>query len=226
MLNILHSARQQTVLALVLITTAGAINAGSLLAVGHYTAHMSGVVAQMADTIAIEDFQPLAFLASGLFAFIMGAACCGWVAAWARARRPHWQFALPVCIQGIIILLVGVWDITPSIPTGMSMPMVLLCFIMGWQNAIITRASGERIRTTHITGISTDIGIELGLMARRQADVRKLALLTSLLVMFFVGGLLGAYGFFNFGMAFMLPIGLVLLALSLPTLIAGQASAA
>ncbi|MFX4396989.1 YoaK family protein, partial [Acinetobacter baumannii] len=41
----------------------------------------------------------------------------------------------------------------------------LLCFIMGLQNAIITKVSQARIRTTHVTGITTDIGIELGKLA-------------------------------------------------------------
>jgi len=39
---------------------------------------------------------------------------------------------------------------------------VLLCFIMGLQNAVITKISHAEIRTTHVTGLVTDVGIELG----------------------------------------------------------------
>ncbi len=40
--------------------------------------------------------------------------------------------------------------------------VMLLCFIMGLQNAVITKLSHAEIRTTHVTGVVTDIGIELG----------------------------------------------------------------
>ena len=39
---------------------------------------------------------------------------------------------------------------------------LLLCFVMGLQNAIVTKASKAQIRTTHMTGVITDIGIEVG----------------------------------------------------------------
>jgi uncharacterized membrane protein YoaK (UPF0700 family) len=84
---------------------------------------------------------------------------------------------------------------------------MLLCFLMGLQNAIITRISNAVIRTTHVTGIVTDIGIELGKMffwnravdkedeTYVRANRAKLLLLTNLLVMFFLGGCAGAFGF-------------------------------
>jgi uncharacterized membrane protein YoaK (UPF0700 family) len=56
------------------------------------------------------------------------------------------------------------------------------------------------IRTTHITGIVTDLGIALGLLARREPiDRRRVGLYLVLLTGFFVGGLLGAAGFQRFG---------------------------
>ncbi|MDR0934280.1 MAG: DUF1275 domain-containing protein, partial [Burkholderiaceae bacterium] len=88
-----------------------------------------------------------------------------------------------------------------------SFTVMLLCFLMGLQNAIITRISNAVIRTTHVTGIVTDIGIELGKMffwnravdkedeTYVRANRAKLLLLTNLLVMFFLGGCAGAFGF-------------------------------
>jgi uncharacterized membrane protein YoaK (UPF0700 family) len=71
----------------------------------------------------------------------------------------------------------------------------MLCFIMGLQNATVTKISGARIRTTHVTGIVTNMGIELGKLlywnrgpARSQmlpvrADRPKLRLLGLLLLL-------------------------------------------
>ena len=43
-----------------------------------------------------------------------------------------------------------------------SFTTVLLCYLMGLQNALITKISRAEIRTTHVTGLVTDIGIEMG----------------------------------------------------------------
>jgi len=88
---------------------------------------------------------------------------------------------------------------------------MLLCFTMGLQNAIITRISNAVIRTTHVTGIVTDIGIELGKMffwnrgigkedeTYVRANRGKLFLLINLLIMFFLGGVVGVFGFLWLG---------------------------
>lgn len=88
----------------------------------------------------------------------------------------------------------------------MPMTVMLLCFIMGLQNAIITKLSQARIRTTHITGLVTDMGIELGKLfywnasqsgAERPlvlADRKKLRLLPSLIGLFFIAGVVNAPG--------------------------------
>jgi uncharacterized membrane protein YoaK (UPF0700 family) len=77
------------------------------------------------------------------------------------------------------------------------------------QNAIITKASGAVIRTTHVTGLSTDIGIELGKMFYYnhqpihgmvvRANRVKLKLHTLLVGCFFIGGVAGAFGYKHIG---------------------------
>ena len=42
--------------------------------------------------------------------------------------------------------------------------MLGLSFLMGLQNATVTHISGARVRTTHVSGMVTDIGIELSLL--------------------------------------------------------------
>jgi uncharacterized membrane protein YoaK (UPF0700 family) len=104
--------------------------------------------------------------------------------------------------------------------------VALLCFTMGLQNAIITKISQAEIRTTHLTGMVTDIGIELGKAmywnrrsgdserAAVQADMDKLWLLTSLVGLFFIGGVAGAIGFKHVGFIATVPLAAVLLMLA------------
>src|SRR5690606_20038479 len=107
----------------------------------------------------------------------------------------------------------------------------LLCFLMGLQNATITKISGARMRTTHVTGIVTDIGIELGKGLYRnrapdiprerdvRADALKLKILGAVAGSFFVGGLSGALGFSYFGFGFALLLAGILAICTLPSFI-------
>ena len=79
---------------------------------------------------------------------------------------------------------------------------VLLCYMMGLQNAIITKLSSAEIRTTHMTGNTTDLGIELGklfywnrdeeLSDRVIANREKLGIHAVMIGLFVFGGFLGA----------------------------------
>lgn len=97
--------------------------------------------------------------------------------------------------------------------------------MMGLQNAVITKISKSQIRTTHVTGIVTDIGIELGTYVyvnrhetaggpRVLADRKRLRLLTMLLTAFFSGGVIGALGFRAIGYGATIPLAVVLLSLA------------
>jgi uncharacterized membrane protein YoaK (UPF0700 family) len=107
---------------------------------------------------------------------------------------------------------------------------MLLCFIMGLQNALITKISKAEIRTTHLTGTITDIGVELGKLfywnmherpdqPRVLADRSRLKLLTLLLLAFFVGGISGALGFKHAGYLSTVPLALILSGLALVPLL-------
>ena len=86
---------------------------------------------------------------------------------------------------------------------------------------------GRRIRTTHVTGLVTDMGIELGKLfswnasrhdpgkAFVRADRRKLKLLASLVALFFSGGVVGAIGFEQLGFAASLILAAMLLTLAI-----------
>ena len=190
---------------------AGAVNAGGFLAIGRYTSHMTGIVSGMADQLALGDFAlALAALAAWI-AFLLGADTTALLINWARRHRLRSQYALSLMLEAALLLLFG---LAGTHLAGMSnilapVTVLLLCFIMGLQNAIITKVSGAVIRTTHVTGLSTDIGIELGKLFyyNKQripalvvlANRDKLKLHALLLGFFFVGGVSGALGFKHVG---------------------------
>ena len=220
------SANQHLGVALAFV--AGAINAGGFLAVRQYTSHMTGIVSSMADRLALGTLdQALATALGALLAFLAGAACCAVMVNYSRRRNMHSMYALPLLVEATLLLLFGLLGARLAAIDGVFVPLavVLLCFMMGLQNAIITKVSHAEIRTTHITGIITDIGIELGKMAYWNrsnfpgqlpvvADHGRLKLLSMLACSFFVGGLAGAVGFKHFGYIATVPLAIALTALA------------
>ena len=211
----------------VLAFVAGAINAGGFLAVRRYTSHMTGIVSSMADSIALGDHGTILTGVGAVFAFLAGAACCAILINFSRRRRMHSEYALPLLLEAFLLLvfglvgarlgLQGAWAITVLV--------LVLSFMMGLQNAVITKLSNAVIRTTHVTGIITDMGIQLGRMAywnapsrsgqpKVGADVARLRMLATLLLSFFVGGVSGAVGFRFLGYSTTIPIATVLIFLA------------
>ena len=217
-----RSEATDRLLALVLTFVAGAVNAGAIVAVGQYTSHMSGIVSALADNLALGAWLLVGGGLGALIAFTAGAATSAWLINWARRHRGGVQYALPLLLEAALLAGFGLAGLALHGSGGFGvMAVPLLCFIMGLQNATITKVSGARMRTTHVTGIVTDIGIELGklfywnrdpaLPGRTVlADRAKLRLLLALLTAFFLGGVTGAFGFAMAGYAATLPLALIL----------------
>ena len=217
-----------TQLGMALTFIAGAINAGGFLAVGQYTSHMSGVLSSMADNLALGSIALVVIGLAAFFPFVSGAACSAILINWGRRHRLGSRYALPLMLEAVLLCTFGMLGrIAHPSPVSVAGAVPLLCFIMGLQNATVTKISGARMRTTHVTGIVTDIGIELGKLLYWNrgrdineivtADRKKLRLLLLLLVSFFIGGVTGAIGFSHLGFLFSLPFALLVL-LAVPTL--------
>jgi uncharacterized membrane protein YoaK (UPF0700 family) len=201
---------------------AGATNAGGFLAVHQYTSHMSGIVSSMADNLALGRLKLVSTGLCAVFAFVSGAVLTSFLVRWARARELDCEYALPLTVEAALLIAFG---LTGHVFIGERLlgTIMLLCFTMGLQNAIITKISNSVIRTTHLTGMLTDIGIALGAIVSNAfkkiqepmtAQRATLQLLTSLVVLFFTGGVIGALGFKHVGFFFTLPLAFVLLVLA------------
>ncbi len=228
--------RQRTVaanrqLGLVLAFVAGALNAGGFLAVQQYTSHVTGMVSGLADHLALGQFGLVVDGVVAVLAFLGGAICCAVMVNFARRKAMSSEYALPMLLEAALILCFGLLGARLARFEGLLVPftVVLLCFIMGLQNAIVTKLSNAVIRTTHMTGIVTDLGIELGRLLywnrspdpdlHVRADRQRLAVLGGLLACFLVGGITGAFGFKHLGYVFCVPIALLLAGLAMvPTL--------
>lgn len=221
-----RSSGNDLVLATILAAIAGAANAGGFFALGQYTSHMTGYLSYLADNIAIANLGIAAISVLAITAFIAGAGFSAILINWARGHKGRQQYAWPLVIQGAALACFSLGGLLNG-EVGRLFSLACLCFIMGMQNATITKISGARIRTTHATGMITDIGIEIGrgvfgyLHPSRGvvSDPAKLRILLQLISAFLLGGIFGAIGYGLVGFLFSLPLAAVLLALGLPGII-------
>ena len=219
--SVQRTAQNNLRLGATLCFVAGATNAGGFLAVGQYTSHMTGVLSSVADNLVLGQVTlALAGLAS-LLAFLGGAMTTTWMVNWALRRNLQSAYGRPLLLEAGLLLLFGLFGTGINFFAGLFVPLtvLVLCFIMGLQNAVITKISHAEIRTTHVTGLVTDLGIELGKLlyinrltreTRVAANRNKLRIQLTLIASFFIGGLVGAVGFKSVGFIATVPLAILL----------------
>lgn len=190
-------------LACILAAVAGALNAAAFYAVGFFSANMTGNVSTLSDHLAMGQIGPAGVYVLIIIAFIFGAVSSTVLISAGHHRGFAGIYALAILFEAIgMAALAGsqVW-LDPSARN----PVVVLglAYLMGLQNAVVTRISEARVRTTHVSGMATDIGIEIGLLMdaawRRasHADVSavrsRLRLHVETILAFLAGGILGVF---------------------------------
>lgn len=221
------SARTETidlVLAGVLSSVAGALNAVGFLVAGSFTANMTGNISAMADQAAVGAFGVALSFGGLVVAFVLGAVCAA-VAVMAGERRGlRTVYAWVVMAEAVVLIGLG-GAMVADLPEQTTL-VVVLSFVMGLQNAVTTMISKARVRTTHVSGMATDLGIELaavlGKGAARQEAVPKLKLHALTLLSFAVGGVAGALLYGLVGAWLFIGAAGVLLALAIPEAVRGR----
>ncbi|WP_238654289.1 YoaK family protein [Rothia uropygialis] len=213
-------------LAYLLVLQAGALNAIGFMALGLYTSHMSGMVADIANHVMRAE---VGLLLTGLLAvgsFTAGTMACTIIFTWARRRRLASRYANVLVFEATLILIVG---ILASDLDHLSQELTIvppLCFAMGLQNALITKIRDFPVRTTHVTGMITDLGVEVGTWVYGRfprsggppvrMDREKATVLALLVMLFMAGGGIGIAGFWLFDFRALIIGALLILLLSLP----------
>ncbi|PKM22488.1 MAG: DUF1275 domain-containing protein [Gammaproteobacteria bacterium HGW-Gammaproteobacteria-14] len=183
-----HSAKRWVFLAGGLLSAiAGYVNVVMLSFFAVPVSHMSGPVSRLSIDIAVADLADLMLVAGILAGFLFGAMLSGLLIGSATLRAGK-RYGGVLILQGAILSLATVMalnDVTLAVPLA-----ALAC---GLQNAMASSYRGLELRTTHVTGIVTDIGVLIGQRLRqRYIRIWKLWLLLTLLFSFFAGGIGGA----------------------------------
>jgi uncharacterized membrane protein YoaK (UPF0700 family) len=200
---------------------AGAINAGGFLSCHRFVSHTTGFATHFGAEFAQGKVYQAIGIASVPIFFLLGTMLSAYFVDKRIAQQKKPQYSVLVWTMTLLMLVVVVagnrgWfgtfgdsmNIEPDYPL-----LAILTLACGIQNAMITSASGSAIRTTHLTGITTDLGIGLMRILSGKKDdklllmERKATFMRFGIILFFiVGSTFASFAFLAFGyFGFLLP---------------------
>lgn len=168
--------------------TAGFVNV-VLLEIYHVpVSHMSGAVSRLAVVLTTSEGQDVPGALAIFCAFLSGAILSGLIIGGAQVL-PGRRYGVAMMIEGGLLTLASL-----LLMSGRHVGIPVAAMACGLQNGMASSYCGLILRTTHVTGLVTDIGVMLGQWLRyRKIECWKLLLLVMLLCGFFSGGLLGGW---------------------------------
>lgn len=186
----------------VLALNAGTINVLALITVIHQSvSHMTGNISMLA--IDLVKWQPhtMLYLFLIVISFLMGSFCSGFI----LGNTPlsfHRRYGLTLNL--VALLLVLTWLTVRYDP---HLGLLWSSMAMGVQNAMMSHYKGAIIRTTHLSGVLTDLGLSLGYKAKGlPADRRRVILHLLIVLGFFLGGVIATIAYSHWLMnTFILP---------------------
>lgn len=168
-----RSVKQNCVVAGYLALVGGYVNCASFVLIGTFTSHVTGNVGRLGGAIALHDYGTAFDALTMVAAFFAGAFLTSMMTESRFFGRHSNAYGVALLTEASLLGVFLVWSAKVD-RLGAIQPLVL-CTAMGVQNSLVTRLSGAIVRTTHLTGVITDLGIEAarwfrwwrGVLARR-----------------------------------------------------------
>jgi uncharacterized membrane protein YoaK (UPF0700 family) len=204
----IHNVRLATLLSL----TAGFVNAEGFLGFSVLTTNVTGHAALFAEKVSLEDWSTGWVIAFWMLLFLTGAFVSSLIIDMV-GRDQRYSYLIPLLLEfsiliiiplllefGILITVAATGNHYKNNSIARQVFAGGLLFAMGLQNALVSVISRSVVRTTHLTGTFTDLGIELArLIIGREENSLTLKSgirLKIIIILFFTGGaLLGASTF-------------------------------
>lgn len=171
--------------------------------------HMTGTSSQLSHAIADASGQGVLRFALIMLAFVLGAAFSGAIIGKTSLKLGR-RYSVALLMESLLLCIA-----TLLLWRGSFIGVYCACAACGVQNALVTTYSGALIRTTHVSGMFTDLGIYLGHFARRlPVSVVRIRICVLVISGFILGGIIGALCFARLGN----------LAIAIPALLTGLAA--
>ncbi|HWZ36148.1 MAG TPA: YoaK family protein [Mucilaginibacter sp.] len=207
-------------LAVLLCLTAGFVNGAGFLSFYVLVTNVTGHVALFAEKLSSGDASTAMTIGFWMLLFFLGAFVSSFIIN-KIGRNERYSYAIPILIEMSILIFVAVCG--PVFDNSVRSTHLFagsLLFAMGLQNAMVSMISGSEVRTTHLTGMFTDLGIETAAVTLKQEETEKKRLYSSIrlrlviIIFFFLGCVTAVflYDVLRFKI-FYIPVGFLIIAM-------------
>ncbi|MBP9794201.1 MAG: DUF1275 domain-containing protein [Flavobacterium sp.] len=204
-----RTSKHNLQIASLLSFVAGIVNVAGFLAVSKLTTNVTGHFAFFVDEIFKLNLWQSFIYFLYIFFFFLGSFFSSFLVEIITRKNDNYVYIIPTSIESLILMLIAIFGKNLIIEN----PNLIACsllFSMGLQNSLVTRISNATVRTTHLTGLFTDLGIELSQLFFYRDKLSKEKLFSSvklrltIISFFFIGGIVGGIFYSKIGLQVLL----------------------
>lgn len=181
---------------------AGMVNVVSVIAFFAFTSNVTGHMAIFAEEIVKGHWYQVWVVFAWLFLFLFGAFSSNFIVNSFKKKSQILGHSIPISIELILLVIVGYYGhmhYKESLQETVFLVGALL-YSMGLQNGLVATISGGKVKTTHVTGLFTDLGMEIAMYVNPKYKTTeelksKLRLHVTIGTSYFLGGVFGGYMF-------------------------------
>jgi uncharacterized membrane protein YoaK (UPF0700 family) len=162
-------------IAVVLSFVAGMVNVAGFLAFQQLTTNVTGHFTFLVADLSEGRLWAGLIYFFYIFSFLAGSLTASLLIEQFKSTRKLNIFVIPTFIEVLLLATVGLVNFSWALEHAEFL-ICLLLFTMGLQNSFVTRISNAVVRTTHLTGLFTDLGIDLSYLffPKRHRDGKTL----------------------------------------------------
>jgi len=211
-----HNLRVASLLSFV----AGIVNTTGFFSVKELTTNVTGHFAFFMDEVFKLNFGQSFIFFLYIFFFFLGSFVSNFLIEIIARKNERFMYIYPTLIESLILFVIGFYG-NYLIQNNPNLIAFSLLFAMGLQNSFVTTISKQIVRTTHLTGLFTDLGIELSQLFfyknidQKSTLISHIRLKLTIISFFFMGGIFGGFSYAKIGIytliiaAFTLIFGLI-----------------
>lgn len=196
----------------------GAINVAGVVAFFAFTSNITGHVATLAKHLVQQNIGELVILLIWVFAFFAGAFISNFTIRSLSHRSNYYAHSVPIIIEIVVLLFVAIYghNFYQETKTEREIVIGAMLFSMGLQNNMVSTLSGGLIKSSHLTGLFTDLGGDVAELLHPKSEENiavkhRIYIRFTILGFYFLGGLAGGYFFDDYGFAIFYFIPVILL---------------
>lgn len=203
-LNINRTPTDNLQLGVITAFVSGMVNIASLLLFFAFSSNVTGHFAILAAEIVQGDWYQMSVVFSWIFLFMIGSFTANFIVIRLNKINTYLAHALPLVIEIICLLGVGIYGDLFYAETlaETELLMSIMLFSMGLQNGLTASISNFSIKTTHLTGITTDLGILFSMLMhpdfKHNKEIKiRCQLLLSIMIAYVTGGILSGLCYYQ-----------------------------